>query len=68
MKLGKTHFMWIQSKCACKSYFGYKDESVPRYCEVNKLKGMIELLVWTPLFKPHPRGVQRYVPSHRGLP
>ena len=64
-----THvFKCIQKKCGRKSYFGFADEQVPRYCEVHKLEGMVELSAWTPSFKPHPQGVPRYVPTSRGLP
>ena len=64
----KHSFTCIQQKCARKAYYGYVDEAVPRYCQLHKLEGMIELLAWTPSFKPQPQGVPRHIPGQRGLP
>jgi hypothetical protein len=61
-------FKCIQQKCARKAYFGFDDEAVPRFCELHKIEGMVELVAWKPSFKEHARGMRRYVPSKRGIP
>ena len=61
-------FHCLHQKCSRKSYFGFSDEQVPRFCQMHKLEGMIELVAWKPSFRKSDAGVPRHVPTKSGFP
>ena len=61
-------FRCLFQKCSRKSYFGFADEPIPRFCDHHKLEGMVELGSWKPSFRKGDVGVPRHVPTKRGVP